>query len=180
MAIIVFCSIALPISTSVRFSGDRLRYNAARFNHRTILKALLLFGGMKQDYLDEALVDSTSGSDPVMVAYLLAHGANPSSKLLKDDTALMLASQRNSSEITKLLLRAGAQIDTQDSDGMTALMWAAKTNAVEPAKALIAAGARLNMRNKRGESALDIAHQFHFDQIAQVIITAQSTKGQES
>jgi hypothetical protein len=178
--LIALCCFALPLWTFVRFDGDRLRYNAARFNHPLALKTLLALSETKQTQLDQALADSTLGSNPAIVRYLLARGANPNSNPSGDETALMIASQRNSLEITQLLLLASAKVDSQDRDGMTALMWAAKTNAVGSAKVLIAAGANLDLKTKSGSSAIDIARQFNNREIEQAIIAVRPTTNAKS
>jgi hypothetical protein len=131
IAVVLFCSIAFPVWTFLRFDHERLRYNAARYNHGTALKLLLALGGSKQDQLDKALVDSISASDVEMVQYLLRKGANPNSKLLMKVPAIVLAVQAKSTSIVDLLLQAGADVNAPDGDGRTAIMWAAQNNQSE-------------------------------------------------
>jgi hypothetical protein len=169
IAAILFCSLAFPVWTLLRFDRQRLRYNAARYNHHTILKTLLALDGSKPEQLDEALVNSVSGSDAELVEYLLRKGANPNAKLLQKVPAIVLAVQAKSTRIVELLLQAGADVNSQDGDGMTAIMWAAQNNQSEMLRKLLAASADPTLRNNRGETALMIAQRFHHEESEYVL-----------
>jgi energy-coupling factor transporter transmembrane protein EcfT len=161
---VLFCAIAFPVWTWLRFDHERLRYNAARYNHRTILKILLVLEGSKQDQLDKALLDSIPASDVESIEYLLRKGANPNSKLLMKVPAIVLAVQAKSTSVVDLLLQAGADVNAQDDDGMTAIMWATQNNQLEILRKLLAANADPTLRNNRGETALMIAQRFHHEE----------------
>jgi ankyrin repeat protein len=77
-------------------------------------------------------------------------------------TALQLASTGQSVEAVKLLLDAGAGIDTPDIRGMTPLMLAIGTDHVNRAVVdlLLARGADPNLKSRAGETALDWARKF--------------------
>ncbi|MGI9548826.1 MAG: ankyrin repeat domain-containing protein, partial [Bdellovibrionales bacterium] len=103
-------------------------------------------------------------------------------------TALMYAASSNKTEIVKLLLQAGANVNGQDSDGRTALMYAASSdkltyiitnekrkhesiefyissdkteNKTEIVKLLLQAGANVNARDNKYRTALTIAYRTH-------------------
>lgn len=173
IGVVLFCALALPVWTLLRFDNQRLRYNAARYNHPTILKMLLMLHGSKQDELDEALVNSVSASDAELVEYLLRKGANPNSKLLSKVPAIVLAVQAKSTKVIDLLLQVGADVNSPDGDGMTAIMWAAQNNQPEMVRKLLAANADPTLRNSRGETALMIAQRFHHDESENLLSAAR-------
>ena len=52
-------------------------------------------------------------------------------------SALLLASEANNSEVSKALIKGGANLDFQDKKGCTALHWASERNNIEVLEALI-------------------------------------------
>lgn len=169
IGVVLFCALAFPVWTLLRFDRERLRYNAARYSHPTILKILLALDGSKQDELDKALVDSIAASDAELVEYLLRKGANANAKLLNKVPAIVLAEQAKSTRVVDLLLQAGADLNSKDGEGMTAIMWAAQHNQSEMLRKLLAANADLTLRNNRGETALMIAQRFHHQESEHVL-----------
>lgn len=69
-------------------------------------------------------------------------------------TALMMLSEKVTTEIFWDLINAGAKVNTRDKDGDTALITIAEENNVEVLKALIEAGAKVDAVNNHGETAL--------------------------
>jgi len=69
-------------------------------------------------------------------------------------TALMMLSEKVTSEIVWDLVNAGAKVNLHDKDGDTALISTAEENNVEALKALLDAGAKVDASNKDGETAL--------------------------
>ena len=57
----------------------------------------------------------------------------------------------------ELLLDAGVDIDSQDSEALTALMWAASMGPVESVRSLMEAGADPSLRCQTGETAAEYA-----------------------
>ncbi len=88
--------------------------------------------------------------------FLLNVHANPN-VVVSTRTALMIAAQKQSAEMIKLLLNHGAEINATDSIGNTALMIASTGNQLNSVKILIRHGAALNHRNKKGLNARDFA-----------------------
>lgn len=78
-------------------------------------------------------------------------------------TALHMATTSGSAEVVKLLLDAGAAVDTPDVRGMSALMWSVSTDRPEPrvVRLLLDKGADVSMRSKAAESTLDWARKFN-------------------
>lgn len=98
--------------------------------------------------------------NPRIAPLLLKAGADPRGKGEFGRTALMAAaSDPSASPATlDLLLRAGADLDAQDTlEGRTALMEAAVSQSPGALQALLRAGARLDLRDKRGRTALELA-----------------------
>jgi len=100
-----------------------------------------------------------------IVRFLIAAGADVNSvtEIYTDHyyqwsegiTPLMLAKNEN---ITRELIRAGANINAQDASGRTALMYSVFFNQnFEQVKMLIEAGARINTANVHGRTALMFA-----------------------
>lgn len=94
------------------------------------------------------------------VGYLLSIKANPDVEI-NSRTALMLAVQKQNTQIVKLLLKHGASINATDSLGNTALMIASTGSKLNIVKILIRHGAALNHRNKKGLNARDFAIRSH-------------------
>ena len=72
-------------------------------------------------------------------------------------TALMLSIdnyKKDTKEIIKILIDAGADINLQDSDANTALMLIMKKYDYDSIKYLIEAGANINLQNRKGKTAL--------------------------
>lgn len=97
------------------------------------------------------------------VRSLIAAGASVNATDGEGRTPLMLAAEKDSVEIAKLLLAAGAtaSINTQDKMGRTALMYAPqfRDSNSEVARILIAAGADVDAVNHEGQTTLMVAAQ---------------------
>jgi hypothetical protein len=72
-------------------------------------------------------------------------------------TPMMLAAAHNRVEVMELLLKRGANMETQDDDGMTAMMWAAVNRAVPCVETLLGFGAIVSATDKDGSTAIDWA-----------------------
>eukprot|EP01032_Pedospumella_encystans_P009143 gene9143-10790_t len=70
------------------------------------------------------------------------------------ETALVQACYANSEECVKLLIEAGADLNTKDSDGWTGLHWAAYNGNSHNVTALLQAGANTSIKSKKGSTAL--------------------------
>jgi ankyrin repeat protein len=97
--------------------------------------------------LDTELLSAIEASDTKAVASHLKAGANPNACDQEGYTALHGAAAKASSEIVKLLLEAGADVNGPASDSAIALCFATAhtgDNAVEMVKLLIASGSNVN------------------------------------
>ena len=70
-------------------------------------------------------------------------------------TALHRASGLNRSDVAKLLLRVGADVNIPTITGDTPLHRAAHWNSTEVARLLLVEGADINLKNRRNETPLD-------------------------
>ena len=109
-------------------------YKASSWGHDSIVERLLKAG---PDVNHEAKVHPSlargwtalhracwSAPGHVVIARLLAAGADLEAKTEDGRTPLMIASQRGSTSIIKELIEAGADIEAESEDGSTPLQWA--------------------------------------------------------
>jgi len=73
----------------------------------------------------------------------------------------MWAVSNGHTTVAKMLIKNGADVDTQDYDGWTALMKAVYAENTEMVKTLIANGANIHSKNIGGLTALNIAEELH-------------------
>lgn len=95
-----------------------------------------------------------------VVAFLLEKGANINDTEIRDtidQTPIIVAAQGGCTEIVKMLLQAGANIEHRNDQGENALISAAQEGHKEIVKMLLDAGANINQENADGETALDLA-----------------------
>jgi ankyrin repeat protein len=102
----------------------------------------------------------------------MAGGVNLNARDKHGDTALMLASNNGSVEITEMLIKAEAKLDLQNIHGDTALMRASNNGHTEIAKMLIKAEAKLDLQNKDGATALMVASDNGHREIVELLIKA--------
>jgi uncharacterized protein len=95
-----------------------------------------------------------------VVAFLLENGANINDKEYRDlidQTPLIIAAFNGCTDIVKMLLDAGANIEHKNDQGENALISAAQEGNINVVKVLLDAGADVNQVNTDGETALDLA-----------------------
>ena len=95
----------------------------------------------------QLLIDHGSRLDPPAVVE-----RNPN--LSYRHTPLMLASSYNKVEACRLLVKAGADLETVDEEGESALFWAAKHSAADATECLIKLGADPRRVNNENHSVL--------------------------
>jgi ankyrin repeat protein len=93
-----------------------------------------------------------------MVADLLAHGAQVTSRNAAGSTALHDAALAGSRPVVELLLNKGADVNARETEtGSTPLHHAASWGRIEVVEVLVKLGADLNIKNRAGETALQAA-----------------------
>jgi ankyrin repeat protein len=87
-----------------------------------------------------------------------------------DNTPLMLSIKEKNTELAKLLIKNGCNLDIQNKDGITALMLAAANNHLDIVELLITKGCDLNLQTKKGYTALMYAIKINNIEIAKLLI----------
>ncbi|MFB7338162.1 ankyrin repeat domain-containing protein [Streptomyces adustus] len=135
--------------------------------------------------LSHRLFGAILAADPVQVRALLRRGAHPERGDRDGTTPLYLASVQGEAEITRLLLEAGADPDTESrgdgSDG-TSLCAAACWGHTETVRALLAHGADPGLREDhgRGWSPLEWADRGAHVETAALLVAAGATPSNPS
>lgn len=122
----------------------------------------LVASGADVNSFDEAgstpLMTAVLAGSPVLVAFLLAHGAQPDTRQQHTHaTALLYAISSRRVDLAAALLRAGAKPDLKFTDGQSALHIAAANNSPDMIDALFSARANLESRDSNGKTPLDTA-----------------------
>ena len=87
-----------------------------------------------------------------MLHELEAHAAGRGDE---GNTPLVLAARDVKPDVLKVLIDAGADVNTANDNGVTALMNAARDEDIEKVRLLLHAGADVNAKDKEGETAWD-------------------------
>jgi len=142
--------------------GESAFHAAVHRGNEAIIK-ILLDAGADIEKLTEynqsnPLTIAASTGNFEAVNTLIKAGANYNI-IIDNKTPLMIAAVLggvvgDTLEVMKVLIRAGADINTKNSNGWTALMYAASRNNKEAVKMLISAGADVNAKTSDGWTAL--------------------------
>jgi ankyrin repeat protein len=103
---------------------------------------------------EAAFARAVDEGDTGSVDLFLAAGMSPDVRDGAGGTALIGAAARGRNDISRKLLRGGADVNARDADGSTALMQSAAGGHQETTEVLLAAGADLNLRDNKGQTAL--------------------------
>ena len=113
------------------------------------------------DYLTNAALFAAAkeGAIEEVVRLLARDGINIEARDDNDNglTALMLAARWGKTEVVKLLLDRGADIETKDNNGQTALMLATQSGNTEIVELLLDRDANIEAKNYHGNTALMLA-----------------------
>jgi hypothetical protein len=105
-----------------------------------------------------SLVRVDTDEDRQVIERLLKLGDINQQASLAGQTALMLAASRDRSDIVRMLLDAGADVNVQDDDGSTALMCAAEHGYIDIVKMLLAhPDCDPTLLDNEGSTAMSIA-----------------------
>src|SRR4028119_251755 len=112
---------------------------------------------------DVLLLQAAQSGNFTQLQAILAQGANVDATDRDGTTAVMFAAGQGYTEIVRVLLEAGANLNLpRKLYGLTALMLAAAANQVDVLQTLVATGADVNAKNDDGSTALMVAaHKGH-------------------
>jgi ankyrin repeat protein len=146
------------------FDREPVLITAAKAGNENVVEVLLT-GGNELLTLAELASESAAAANALSSGYQAA--ANPASPANRagieardgwyGQTALLVAAAGDHSEVVRLLVNAGADIDATSWSGNTALHSAAARGATSAITTLIELGARVDVRNASGQTPLDIA-----------------------
>ena len=106
---------------------------------------------------------------------LLGAGANPDIRWgTNRSTALMLAAQESNSDVVKVLVHAGADVNARAADGGTALMRAAQEGQLGAVTELLSAKADVNARGANGGTALIAAAAKGHTRVVETLLRANA------
>jgi ankyrin repeat protein len=150
---------------------------AAYYGHLPIVQSLSNFQNIlpinaKNKFEETALMLAAVFGYAAVVKALLDVGAEVNTVDSEQDTALLIAVDRNQTETVQTLLQAtGILIDTANKDGYTALMIAASRGYIDILKALLQAGAEINTEEQIfGGTALIYAAERGHTEAVQILL----------
>jgi len=115
------------------------------------------------------LVQAAALGDQIDLAKLLSGRVDPKDR----DEALMAAASSDNPCATELLIKAGADVNTQKGEyGYTPLIMAIGSEKPGNVRVLLARGASVGLRDKLGETPLSIAKRQHEEEIIELLTQA--------
>ncbi len=126
------------------------------------------------------LMESVSGNQPQIAAFLLDHGSAVNAIDSDGYTALHRAALQGSKQITKLLLANGADPNVATfKGGGTPLMMAAAADHLSISEALLAAGAAVDAKTPQEDTALYFAAFNRYTEITDLLLRHGADKSAE-
>lgn len=113
----------------------------------------------REDTGESALHFAASRSDSTLLKLLLAHDADPNCGISTDETSQDATDAgtpiywARTTENARILIKAGAKVNTQDKDGDTPLIRAAQSSCYDVMYVLLEANANFHVKNKLGATA---------------------------
>ena len=137
--------------------------------------ALLLGGRAQQDQLFSA----AAIGDTRAVATLLTAGVCPDARngSYENESALSVAIRGGHSPTARLLIQAGADVNTPNSFGWTPLMHAVSSNNCEIVQILLKSAAKPNTTNKAGWTSLMLAQRENSNPVILKLLTDAGARG---
>jgi ankyrin repeat protein len=154
---------------------------AAKFGDERVIKRLIAGG------VDVNAVERVNGETPLfaaiekkrppqLIGVLIDAGSDVNRARKDGSTPLIRAVRQGLLDAVKMLIAAGAAVDSRDASGMTALLHAAKWQS-DPAfcEALLAAGADIAAVDKNGMTATAHASAQHWDAVLKLLATIRKS-----
>lgn len=118
-----------------------------------------------------ALALATHFNKEEAVLILLTHKADPDIPTQNEESLypLQIALLNKNNAISKLLIEAGADVNTIPSNGQTALHLAAQQGNIELIVLLLENGARIELKNMNNKTASDLAASKGYGDIAEIL-----------
>ena len=136
--------------------GDAAIHIASQYGHLSIVNLLIKAGA------DIEFRTEDSGQTPL----ILAASDLASAKYNGYDLDVI--------KTIRFLVKAGANVNTQDNDGWTPLIGAANAGSIEAVKILIKAGANVNAQDNDKNTALSLAKEVGNTEIVKLLIEAEA------
>jgi len=92
-----------------------------------------------------------------------------------DRTPLSWAAEKGHEAVVRILLNAGATIDTEDTDGRTPLLWAAESGHEAVVRILLDAGATVDTKDIYGQMPLSWAAENGHEAVVRILLDAGAT-----
>ena len=118
-----------------------------------------------------ALALATHFNKEDTVRILLTHKANPDIPTQNEESLypLQIALLNKNNAISKLIIEAGADVNSMPSNGQTALHLAAQQGNIELIVLLLENGARIELKNINNKTASDLAASKGYSDIAEIL-----------
>ena len=125
---------------------------------------------INSNYISSDLLSAVSKQDSKLVAEILQSKPNLETKDNKGPTALMLATYNEDTEIAKLLISAGANVNAQDEMLNSPFLYAGASGFVPILKLCLDNGADFNVFNRYGGTALIPAAERRHQEIVEILL----------
>lgn len=120
--------------------------------------------------LETPLSLSARNGHEAIVKLLLEFGADPESRNVDDQTALMHAARNGHESIVRLLLMNGADVESEDESGWTVLMHAAVSGHKAIVNMLLDIGANIESKDADGQTALTHAAIYDHEAVMKLLL----------
>lgn len=106
---------------------------------------------------------------PEIVEFLLINDIDVNSSDMYDNTPLHLA---DNCEVVETLIKYGADVNSREEKCETPLMYAVMNNDIDKVKILLEYNAEVRLKNNNGMTALDLASQWNYNEIKDLLKAA--------